>query len=87
MNISKDLTLLFYYQRLKQLYLYTKISVNQYYIISTLTGCNATPSIPFELTSGNTFLNIITSTQRPDSSLFANGARDNYTFKLVLCNL
>ena len=30
---------------------------------------------------------IITSTQRPDSSLFANGARDNYPFKLGLCNL
>lgn len=30
---------------------------------------------------------IITSTQRPNSSLFANGAKDNYTFKLVLCTL
>ena len=35
----------------------------------------------------NKKVHIITSTQRPDSSLFANGARDNYTFKLVLCNL
>ena len=32
-------------------------------------------------------VHIITSTQRPDSSLFANGARDNYTFKLGLGNL
>lgn len=87
MNTSKNLTLLFYYQRLKPYIFYNKISVNQYYIISTLTGCNATPSIPSELTSGNTFLNIITSTQRPNSSLFAKGARDNYTFKLGLCNL
>lgn len=33
-----------------------KIFVNQYYLISTSTGCNATPSIPSELTFGNTFL-------------------------------
>ena len=32
-------------------------------------------------------VHIITSTQRPNSSLFANGAKDNYTFKLVLCTL
>lgn len=32
-------------------------------------------------------VHIITSTQRPDSSLFSNGARDNYTFKLGLGNL
>ena len=32
-------------------------------------------------------VHIITSTQRPDSNLFSNGARDNYTFKLGLGNL
>ena len=35
----------------------------------------------------NKKVHIITSTQRPNSSLFANGAKDNYTFKLVLCTL
>ena len=32
-------------------------------------------------------VHIVTSTQRPDSNLFSNGARDNYTFKLGLGNL
>lgn len=32
-------------------------------------------------------IHIVTSTQRPDSNLFSNGARDNYTFKLGLGNL
>ena len=32
-------------------------------------------------------VHIITSTQRPDSSLFANSTKDNYTFKLGLGNL
>ena len=32
-------------------------------------------------------VHIITSTQRPNSSLFANGTKDNYTFKLGLGNL
>jgi len=32
-------------------------------------------------------VHIVTSTQRLDSNLFSNGARDNYTFKLGLGNL
>ena len=35
----------------------------------------------------NKKIHTITSTQKPNSSLFANGTKDNYTFKLGLGNL